>query len=501
MDWIGGRTDSQSNLFWLRGKAGSGKSTIANTVANTIANTTAKVVTDSIAQSVESCEHAYCLSSFSCKRDDVNLSDPHRVLPTLAYRFAQQHPSYCAAIFKLLNSDPRGAGIGNSTDIKAQFEKLFQEPLNQTVDPLRPHVIIIDALDECGSDKDQARLAQCFLELSKVAWIKIFVTSRDDPDIHNAFAAGACIQYNIDEEQGTDQDIQKYIQWRLEVLEIHISTTEIQRLVVRAQGLFIWCRTLFEYLRTYISSARRRELEPFLSGEWEHGPWAGLYGLYDKVLDSAVKNTDDKAFMQALLTVVSAATVNRPLSPKAIACFLDDHEQHKKRTEPEAQDIFRALHAVLFVDQSMNGAIRAYHTSFYDFLELKVTEGSPGWESLGTTHSRMFRRCVDILHTQLRFNICEIEIPKLNKDISDLADRVSKKISEELQYSSRFWFTRLVPSKLTEADAVPGVRDLLCSWNLLFWLESLSLQGSVLQSFPALRACMDFFHVSHKVFY
>ena len=158
------------------------------------------------------------------------------------------------------------------------------------------------------------------------------------------------------------------------------------------------------------------------------------------------------------------------------------------------------LYAVLYVDESGGGVVRAHHASFYDFLEHRANDTNSGWENLKTTHSNMFLSCIDMLHSQLRFNICSIEKPVLNKDIPDLAERISKNMSEELQYSSCFWYTHLALSNLDSPVALPGISKLLCSWKLLFWLETLSLQSQLGQSLQAFATCNHFFQASTRVF-
>lgn len=480
MHWIEDNSEDQPGLLWLRGKAGSGKSTIANTIAKTVE------------------DRKYNLSCFFCKRDDPNLSNPCRVLSTLAYRFAQQHESYRTALFQLFHDGTRGAGIAATADVDTQFEKLFKEPLAQMVQPSQPHVVVIDALDECGSSKEQKSLATCILALSCLApWIKVFVTSRAEPAIRNVFAEDVCVRCNINKESGTDDDIRKYIERQVEKLEFKLSPPQVGELVKRAEGLFIWCSTLFRYLGARLAPARRETLEFFLSGEHQRsGSWVELYRLYEKVLESAVKDVEDKAFMDSILTIINIAARNRPLSSKAIISFLHASGQHGARSEVHAQAVFQELHAVLYVDQSTtgHGAVRAYHTSFYDFLQLKASN-----DARKTTHSHIFRHCIHILNTELHFNICSIEKPILNKDVPGLTERVARTISEELQYSSRYWFTHLSLSNLTQSDAVHGVRDLLCSIKLLFWLECLSLQGSLMRYSLAFAACSSFFQVSDRV--
>lgn len=483
--WLDNTDEARPNVFWLHGKAGSGKSTVANTVA----------------QMAKASGHGFRLSCFFCKRDDPALSSPKKVLPTLAYSFAQQYESYRAAITVFFQGSD-GAGIGTTADLKTQFDKLFAGPLKATIDPLRPHVIVIDALDECGSPEDQNRLAAEILALSRVApWLKVFITSRDEPKIRSVFSQTSnCISHNINDEQGIDSDINLYIECRAAELDLSLSPEDVHELVKQADGLFIWCRTLFAYLRENLGA--RYLLTQVLSGKKQpkltSHPWSQLSSLYDTILDSAVARQEaDVSFMRALLSIINIATGNRPLSVKAVVSLLHGQGLHTQFDDGDAENVIKKLHAVLYVDGSANGALRAYHASFYDFLAWKASmSAESGWETLGAIHRLMAHGCLNTLRQELKFNICKIEIPVLNTGIHDLDARVSALVSDALQYSSRFWFTHLSPSTLTAIDVERDVLELLRSAKLLFLYECLSLQGCLRQvEFACLTCLKSFFQV------
>lgn len=243
----------------------------------------------------------------------------------------------------------------------------------------------------------------------------------------------------------------------------------MRKLVRQAEGLFIWCRTLFEYLRGGLDA--KSLLDDVLASEASERhsdpsePWGELYGLYDKILGSALGHREeDVAFMRTILSIVNVAAPNRPLSTKAIMSFLHGQKLHKRYSAESAAKMVKRLHAVLYEDAAAGGVVRAHHTSFYDFLARKAIDAGTetGWVTAEGLHHLMAQACLKTLHEELKFNICEIEIPVLNKNVLDLATRVSARISEELQYSSRYWFTHVS----SRALAIPGfqraILELLC---------------------------------------
>ena len=75
------------------------------------------------------------------------------------------------------------------------------------------------------------------------AKVKLFITSRPEPDIRDVLAApsGMTLAVNINVEAQTDVDILRFIETRSKVLKLALSNDNIALLVRRASGLFIWC--------------------------------------------------------------------------------------------------------------------------------------------------------------------------------------------------------------------------------------------------------------------
>jgi tRNA A37 threonylcarbamoyladenosine biosynthesis protein TsaE len=463
---IGGWIDTQQRndqekVFWLHGKAGSGKSTVANTVAAMVQ------------------QQGYLLSCFFCKRDDSYLSNPKKILCALAYRFAEQHDSYRIALMKFFHEGTDGVGIAETTDITTQLERLFTKLLPSITDPCRPHVVVIDALDECGSPKERRELVQAVLRLSSMTpWIKVFLTSRGEAEIHKVVseASNQCIVRDINREDQADQDIERYIVSQSDELELQLSKDETRLLVQRADGLFIWCRTLFTYLTDHADP--RGALDDFRCGDLEKGAFSPLYALYHQVLESAAKSPQDMVSMRAVLATISVVSVNRPLSTTAIWSNLKDSEdgQLRVRSAEQVKSLVKRLHAVLYSEGAEDSAVRAYHASFYDFLDEQILT-TADWPRANDIHLQMLRRSLDIMRKELRFNICKLGSPVLNKDVADLERRIQANISEGLSYSSMFWFIHLLPSHSAKEDIHRSVCELFSTERLLFWLECLSLQG------------------------
>lgn len=481
-------TKSLPELFWLCGMAGSGKSSVATTVAADI-----EEMKD------------FSLTCFFCQRDDPGLSNPKRFFPTLAYRLSQYYASYQADLVHLLRS-PDGAGI-HGWDIATQYKKLLGGLLPKVTNPPPRHVVVVDALDECGKPGEQKMLAECLVRLANaVPWIKVFVTSRPEPGIRDAFLSSSsnCEVANINEEPDTSADIRRFLEAKLEELRLksRLSEIEIDKLAEQAAGLFIWCSTLFRLIEP-----RKRKLQAircFLSGSAPENPVDHLYVLYDQVLDSAANPTypEEVEALHVFLGTIYVSAGNRPLSMNALAVFLRSDESFKDDDEDSFHATKDSLHAVLFEDSNSGGASRVHHPSFLDYIRARLDDGRFS-RNLAEMHKLMFRGSLTIMNEQLRFNICGLEDASvLNEAVRGIEGRISASISEELQYGSLFGFQHLFVSGLAPGDdCVRSAISAFLHEKSLYWLEVMSLLKAVGQAAAISYGFSRFFSVSHAVWH
>jgi len=95
-------------IFWLNGKAGTGKSTISRTVAWSRSR------------------QGDLGASFFFKRGEVDQGNLAKFVPTVARRLAWSTPTIAPFIKSAVDADP---AIANKS-VREQFEKLVQEPLS-----------------------------------------------------------------------------------------------------------------------------------------------------------------------------------------------------------------------------------------------------------------------------------------------------------------------------------------------------------------------------------
>jgi hypothetical protein len=154
--------------LWIKGEAGTGKSTIAYTVAR-------------------HCRQANVLgASFFCTREDGTCSELGLVFPTMSYQLSLFHPPFGEVVTQVLNSNPGAA----YTRPLFQLEDLIMKPLqSESVrNSFPPCVVILDALDECKDTGSRSTILSALAgHIHNLAPISFIITSRPEHSIELGF--------------------------------------------------------------------------------------------------------------------------------------------------------------------------------------------------------------------------------------------------------------------------------------------------------------------------
>lgn len=476
--WL--KESSNETMAWVYGYAGSGKSALLN----------------SIAKNLENADIPFTV--FTCKRDDAERSDVQRILPTVCYDFTQFYGDYRGAVSNIVDR-PAGRSIPTG-DVTSQSELLFgKSPSYDVISPAnvrRPHVhvILIDALDECKDARQRSALAHFFRDLANnVRWIKVIISSRREPDIVDALDTGPDV-HRIDinsRDWKANDDIRRFIQAEMKRVKLdHLPELE-SPLVERASGLFIWCTTLFRYVEK--SGDKETVLRSVLaSPSSSNKSLTHIYDLYRYVVASAVPPgyPDDSELMHKILGTVLATAGCQPVSITAMSELINLKEKYEW-----VATITRRLHAILYEDPSMSGAVRVCHPSVLDFLLMQF-EAHEYSVNLAGIHTLVLNECFNIMDRNLRFNICELENSfRLNKDVPNLPTRISKHITEALRYAALFWLSHLEQPDIDVRKSAEKTLAFLSSVKGLYWIEVLSLMDAVDQGIVELHDCAGFFTV------
>lgn len=233
---------ADTDIFWLNGMAGSGKTTIAFTVAS-------------------QCRDQGILgASFFCSRDNADCSNPKLVFTTVAYQLGQFCPAFKDELSKVLISQPNVVFSG----VSHQLEKLLVEPLQVLGDKFPPCVVVIDALDECKDDNaTSVILSSLSHHIAKLLPLKFLITSRPDQKVTNAFRTQnlASITQSLALHEVrldvVERDIQHYLGWQLRQIQVQDqlkeswpSTLDVEKLTHMSSGLFIFAATAVKFIES-----------------------------------------------------------------------------------------------------------------------------------------------------------------------------------------------------------------------------------------------------------
>ena len=138
MGWIVDDSSDSRKVLWVYGLAGTGKSTLSTTMAQIL-------------------RRLHRLGAFFFFNRDIPQRSFATLIKTLAYRLAMFDAFFGAAISRAVENNDDIAGI----PLEFQFESLLSANALKSMEWTgRPIVLIIDALDECGSESYREILMQ-----------------------------------------------------------------------------------------------------------------------------------------------------------------------------------------------------------------------------------------------------------------------------------------------------------------------------------------------------
>ena len=473
MDWaankLGQENVPQRNAYWFYGSPGIGKTSLAH----------------SICASLHKQKHL--AGAFFCRRDDPILSKPIHILPTFIHKLAMIFPPFRAIVAKHLRDDP------NLTPESMEGSLFLDFIRSLPIHPEHALVFVIDALDECGDAKSRPRLLKVLANAAaQTSWLKIIITSRTEVDIERFFGSltqPSHISYDLATDRDASADLRDFARGLFESVasDWHLDTpwpkeSDFDRVISRANGLFIYIKTLV------LALGHCEDPEESLQEALQDSAGTGLeslYTLYSNILK--VQIVHKKAEFQRMIDVLLATSPYRALCDETIA--------ELARVKPNlVKKWVDALSSLLYRDEAANRGIRVRHLSVYDFF---VSDRCDYQVNLRDTDMQLGIACLEVMTTQLRFNICNLEDSRLaNADIKDLPFRVKQNISDALQYSCLHWLNHLCFPPANRSQCVLALGGFFEGLYPLFWIEVLSIMGMVSIGVPSLRKLLSWVRVS-----
>jgi len=455
---------NRSTPYWIYGLPGIGKTSLAHSICENLD------------------ERKQFAGAFFCRRDDTNLSEPRNILPTLICQLAESSPLFRSIVTGHLQKNRHITPQSMQDTLFLDFIRSIPCHSNQV-----PLVVVIDALDECGSTQSRADILKVLIDAAALApWLKIIITSRPEVDIIRSL--GTATKYDLGTDQEATADLRAFAQHQLNVIASTWSLpipwpadSLFNRVILRANGLFIFVKTLA------LALEKCKDPEECLKDALEDSASAGSESLY-KLYSSIVKAHSEIAGFWRMIAVITTAQY-RPLCKEPIAELAG--------VKPNfVEKLVNDLSSLLYRDERANGAIRVRHLSISEFF---ASNRCNYQAELRTAHMQQGIACLQTMVKQLRFNICKLEDSRLaNADLKDLPLRIEQYISDPLQYSSLYWSTHLcsTPDKIQHDIILGSLKKFFEGIYPLFWIEVLSLMGMVSTGAPSLRGVISLVKVS-----
>jgi hypothetical protein len=482
MEWA--MSPSHKSIFWLKGMAGTGKSTISRTVARSFKET----------------DHLG--ASFFFKRGEGDRGNAKKFFPTLTRQLMLRISELRSGVYTALHDDPDIA----SKSLREQFDKLLLQPLlslDQLSRQSQTTVVVIDALDECDHDQDVRNIIRLLPLLQKVKAVRlrIFLTSRPELPVSLGFSAVGDHEYHdlaLHEipEEVTEHDIHLFLQDRFAKIKHDTGISDdwpgdnvIQELVAMSVPLFISAATVCRYIENSKWEPKLRLAELLTDQAKYVSRMDRTYlPILTRLLDDPESDElEQQQLLQEFQDIVGVIILLAvPLSINALSLFLGiEADQISNRLE--------SFRSVLSIPSDRDQPVRILHQSFRDFL---LRSGTNFHVDEPKKHKDIANSCLKAMRRHLQRNICNLASPGTCMVDTD-PQYVRQYLPPELQYSCRYWIHHL-----EQSQALPSEMEdilLFLQRHFLHWVEAMSLLGLLSEGLGMLGVLSTFLPASNLV--
>ncbi|PIL29479.1 hypothetical protein GSI_08421 [Ganoderma sinense ZZ0214-1] len=492
-DWVH-TAPSDKSICVLNGAVGTGKSSIASHFARRLR------------------ESGHLGAAIFFDRGVDALSSTRLFFSSLAYQLAHSQDSFRPHVFTAVEEYLR---LGRSQDVKYQGEHLVRQPLLAARNQRTPVVIVVDAVDECEEDSPGLLstvlqlLATCVRDVTFP--LRIFLTSVPEHFLDGPLSQGTVTVRRMSlhtlSRESVNRDIAIFIRNRLSRMKSSKSLLAerpdlVDRLVIRANGLFVYARTAMDFFHDDPEKLEERldllfsiipsGLEP-------------LDSLYLSILQYAFPPTrleQQPALRAVVQSVLGCIPVLRdPISPRALESLV--HVPYK-----DSLPVLHQLRCMILSNgNDPDELFRPVHATFAQFLASSARCPNRLYlVDVKRANARLAEGCLKVIRN-LDKNMCRLEDPSLRKaDIPDLADRLHTHVPPHVQYACLHWATHLQGAcRPGDAHETKGCRcvelvDLVkdfATMKMLVWMEALGYLGRLDVAMRGLVAARDYLGTRH----
>ncbi|KAH7065088.1 NACHT domain-containing protein [Macrophomina phaseolina] len=445
--------DPQSQLLWIKGDPGKGKTMLLCGIVNELQKSKAK---------------ANLLSFYFCQATDSRINSATAVLRGLLYLLIKQQPSLVSHVRK--KHDDAGKALFEDANAWFALSEIFADMLH---DPdLNSTYLVIDALDECLADLPKLLdfIAQNSAVSSRVKWI---VSSRSWPDIEEQLErAGHKVRLSLElNAESVSAAVSLFIEWKVSQLAEGKKYDEQTRdavlnyLASNANDTFLWVALVCQNLQQVARWNVLKKLQAFPPG---------LISLYKRMMKQ-ISTSDDSHLCKQVLALT--AIVYQPVTIHELASLVEEVENMSNDLE-SVREIISLCGSFLTLRED---TVYFVHQSVKDFL---FAEAFDEVFPCGSTdaHQMVFLKSLKLLSKTLRRDM--YDLGALGYHVEEVEQPDPDPLATS-RYSCVYWVNHLYDSKpnSSASHAVSlqdgGVVNVFLREKYLYWLEALSLCRSM----------------------
>ena len=463
---------SETQVLWLHGPAGAGKSAIGYSV-------------------VEMSQDQFA-AGFFFSRTAAGRNHEKCLIATIAYQLLQSIPEARPFIEAAARNDP----LVFMRSLNSQIRHLIVDPIKQMLaephNPSFPRLIVIDGLDECSPQESQTNILTAIHTAFKQDSFpfRVLICSRAEPNICDMFKselADLTHRISLDNKYKPDIDIALYL--RRKFFEIGRkqgrnhgvplphpwpSAKAIQTLVSKASGQFIYAATVIRYVDVrHERPDDRLKIVLGLSGSQSSNPFTELDELYQEIFRAAVDKSLTSYLLGALLLLKT------PLPVVSLENLLG--------LQPgDAERALCHLHSVVQIPNNIDGytGVGLYHASLGDFLFDSARAGVYHVK-MESAHATLAESCLRILSNQL---IPRMTMTSIRRDMILMGTRGMIE-DPAAEYAWHNWIHHLLNISNWNDKVIQAFRKIQ-PWVLLVWLNRRSID----EPLRDLRSAIDQFN-------
>jgi hypothetical protein len=381
--------DRQTQVLWMNGAAGAGKTAIAHTIA-------------------EMCyKEGIRAASFFCSRSIPGRNEKTFLITTIVSQLIVAIPEIREHVGNALHKDSSLL----SRSLETQLEALIVKPLEMAgsqadaseVDFLQclPKLIILDGLDECGGSSSH----QFVLEIVLAAInehnlpFSFLIASRPEQKIREAFDDPIMnlltVRLILDDKYLPGEDIRIFLTSRFgDIKRRHPSRTslsawpsdeDVQRLVEKSSGQFIYASTVIKFIDSH------RHWPPdrlhIIFGILPRGkttPFAEMDALYSHILSAASDNIEK---ILDIFTILVFLRISHHDWRRTVQFF----ESFLQYRTGEIFTVLSDMHSIISVPSpdQQNMTLQFFHASLGDFLTDCSRSGEDFFLDPGVSHRKI----------------------------------------------------------------------------------------------------------------